>query len=94
MVDCAWLLMAGYWRLVAGRWRLLAADCRLAAGGVVSGAGGAYRSLYLAKNVCGVLCRFYEGACRIGLILENVCENLEGMVCWSGKSLLWTYKNI
>ena len=77
---------------------------RLVAGGVVSGwrlaaalfvvLGGAYRSLYLAKNVCGVLCRFYERACRIGLVLENVCENLEGVVCWSGKSLLWTYKNI
>ena len=81
----AWLLMAGYWRLVAGSWRLAAALLVVL---------GAYRSLYLAKNVCGVLCRFYERACRIGLILENVCENLEGVVCWSGKSLLWTYKNI
>ena len=91
-----WLLAAGgcWWRLVAVCWLPVVGAWLLAVGGVVSGAGGAYRSLYLAKNVCGVLCRFYERACRIGLILENVCENLEGVVCWSGKSLLWTYKNI
>lgn len=83
MAGCRWLAIEG-WRLVAGcRW--------LAALLVVL---GAYRSLYLEKNVCAVLCRFYERASRIGLILENVCENLEGVVCWSGKSLLWTYKNI
>lgn len=78
-------LIAGGWRLAASGWRLAAALLLVL---------GAYRSLYLAKNVCGVLCRFYEGACRIGLILENVCENLEGVVCLSGKSLLWTYINI
>lgn len=85
-------MVGGCWRLIAGGWRLAASGWRLAALLVVP--GGAYRSLYLAKNVCGVLCRFYERACRIGLVLENVCENLEGVVCWSGKSLLWTYKNI
>ena len=81
-VVSGWRLIAGGWRLVAGSWRRCL-WCR-----------GAYRSLYLAKNVCAILCRFYERVCRIGLILENVCENLEGVVCWSGKSLLWTYKNI
>lgn len=95
VAGCWWLVAAGGgWLLVVGAWRLMAGYWRLEAGGVVSGAGGAYRSLYLAKNVCGVLCRFYERSCRIGLVLENVCENLEGVVCWSGKSLLWTYKNI
>ena len=82
----------GWRRLAAGGWRLVAGSWRLAATLLV--VLGAYRTLYLEKNVCGVLCRFYERACRIGLILENVCENLEGVVCWSGKSLLWTYKNI
>ena len=77
--------MVGAWLLAVGGWRLAAALLVVL---------GAYRSLYLAKNVCGVLCRFYERAYRIGLVLENVCENLEGVVCWSGKSLLWTYKNI
>lgn len=44
-----------------------------------------------AKNVCA----FYEGLMnrtyRIGFNWENVCETLEGVALWKGKSLYLAY---
>lgn len=44
-----------------------------------------------AKNVCA----FYEGLMnrtyRIGFNWENVCETLEGVTLWKGKSLYLAY---
>ena len=44
-----------------------------------------------AKNVCS----FYEGLMnrtyRIGFNWENVCETLEGVALWKGKSLYLAY---
>ena len=52
---------------------------------------GTYNSLSFAKIVCA----FYEGLMnrtyRIAFNLENVCENLEGVALWKGKSLYLAY---